>query len=268
MHRLEGQDATLISSSCLALYDNEMSGNSGWFSTSSSPPTSSTFQAMYSASLPKLLPLLVRTIIPNATGQHSTPLGLTIKCVGPGAIALGLSLLSLPMRDEYQRVKLPGLHHIDVLELKPDPTSPLPLLPDDNVLDGSFPETSTKVVVVVGSSETPPSLPAGVASKVKLTTSSPPRPVTFVTSPAGNVGSYNCVFIVPKSSIDYKSVADLTLHPVSSGGSYYELRLTPTPGQALPPSLDGEQVRLCEERLDCILSSDQEILHRALSLFS
>ena len=95
--------------------------------------SASNFQELYTESLPLLLPLLVRSIIPevlNGDGCGNRGNGgggdltkVVIKATGPGASSLCLSLLSLPTRGggggsgdgevEGIKVRLPGGCYLD-----------------------------------------------------------------------------------------------------------------------------------------------------------
>mmetsp|Transcript_2476 Transcript_2476/g.5152 ORF Transcript_2476/g.5152 Transcript_2476/m.5152 type:complete len:321 (+) Transcript_2476:156-1118(+) len=208
------------------------SGQLSW-SFLPSPLTNFNQQRAYDESLPVLLPLLVRTLLPQNFPSGST---LSLSLLGPGATSLGLSLLSLPTRDDDDFVKLPGDIHLTSIEVSTSPSS-LPLLPPTNPLSNMATPTKTKLIIYdetaipgeVPHPPLPPSLPSSLSSKVPIEIV-PPKdpPITYFLSEIGvqdGFKKYSCTFFIPHALISYRECCELTLHPISSGGSYYELKL-------------------------------------------
>ncbi|GMH73428.1 hypothetical protein TrST_g10900 [Triparma strigata] len=263
---------TLVSSSLLNLYNNEVTGALGWFVDGGYDTISaSNFQELYTESLPLLLPLLVRSIIPevlngdeggnrgNGGGGDLTK--VVIKATGPGASSLCLSLLSLPTRGggggsgegevEGNKVRLPGGCYLDSVHVTD--SAVLGVLPVVNVLSGgNFKESSTEVIITAFKGEGGRdviSLDKSIADGMKLTVLKGGRQqgkkeITFVLGEVGGGGAVDCTFVIPMEMVGYRDAAELTLHPVSCGGCYYELKLGKKPVQM---SLESLQVELEEE---------------------
>lgn len=71
------------------------------------------------------------------------------------------------------------------------------------------------------------SLDKEIADSLNLTilkSTSAKKEITFKIN-EGKKGSCECTFMIPKEMIRFREAAELTLHPVSCGGCYYELKL-------------------------------------------
>ena len=226
-----------ISSAVLSAHTPH-SGAESFSLSATSVVTALNQQRLYDQSLPVLLPLLVRTILPKYVpcGAH-----LTLSLLGPGATALGLSVLSLPTRDDDDLVKLPGDIHLTSIEVSTSASS-LPLLPEVNPLANVKP-TATKLIIydetaIKGERNALPTSLPPLSSKVSVEIVPPKIPtVTYFLSKVGiqdGFTKYSCTFFIPRSLLSYRACCELTLHPISTGGSYYEVRFW-------EGTLDGEE---------------------------
>ena len=220
-------NSALISSLILSAHTSHSGAEC--FSLSTSAVSALNQQRLYDQSLPVLLPLLVRTILPKYVPCGSL---LTLSLLGPGATALGLSVLSLPTRDDDDLLRLPGDIHLTSIEVSVSPFS-LPLLPEVNPLANVKP-TATKLIIydetaISGESNMFPSSLSPLSSKVPIQIVPPKTPtVTYFLSEDGaedGFKKYVCTFFIPRSLLSYRACCELTLHPISTGGSYYEVRL-------------------------------------------
>jgi hypothetical protein len=149
--------------------------------------------------------------------------------------------LSLPTRDDDDLVKLPGDIHLTSIEVSTSASS-LPLLPEVNPLANVKP-TATKLIIydetaIKGERNALPTSLPPLSSKVSVEIVPPKIPtVTYFLSKVGiqdGFTKYSCTFFIPRSLLSYRACCELTLHPISTGGSYYEVRFW-------EGTLDGEE---------------------------